>query len=74
MNQRSKLTQREHAEQEVAQSTVPQAAREFASVEDVLRHDAAQTVVPPALTRKIQAAAAILPAPKRAWWRQLFGR
>ena len=75
MKQHTKLTQHEYsgqeAEQHAAQQTHP---HEFASVEEVLRHDAARTDVPPGLTRRIQEAAATVPVPKRAWWRQLFGR
>ena len=74
MKPHHKLTQREHSGQEAVQHTTPQTQpHEFASVEELLRHDAAQTPVPPELTRRIQQAAG-LTVPKRPWWRQLFGR
>ena len=73
MKPHSKLTQREDTRHDAEQHTASVETREFASVEALLRHDAAQTSVPLALARKVQEAAARVPTPKRAWWRQLFG-
>jgi hypothetical protein len=70
------VSQRQAEEQQVqslpqSQQTVP---REFATVEELLRHDAQQTPVPPALTQRLQASLKQLPpAARRAWWRRLFG-
>ena len=46
--------------------------REFAEVEDLLRHDAAQTPLPPQLEERLKgsiAATGVRPLP---WWRRLF--
>ena len=52
-----------------------QAAREFASVEELIRHDAASTDVPSALTTRIQSAVTNEPArPAESWWRRWLGR
>jgi len=49
-----------------------QSAREFASVEDLLRHDAAHTTVPPAVAERVRdSIAREAPAPK-PWWQRLF--
>ena len=49
-------------------------AREFASVEEMLRHDAIHTPVPPAIGRRLEKSTAELPPPPRSWWRRLLGR
>ena len=49
-------------------------AREFAGVEEMLRHDAAHTPVPPAIAQRLEASLSQLPAPpRRAWWRRILG-
>jgi hypothetical protein len=55
------------------QSQTP-AAQEFATVEDLLRHDAAQTPVPAAVGQRLAESVSQLPVrPARAWWRRLLG-
>jgi len=46
---------------------------EFAAAEELLRHDALHTPVPPAIAERLQASVAQLPAPARAWWRRCLG-
>jgi hypothetical protein len=46
--------------------------REFASAEEMLRHDAVHTPVPPAIAHRLQASIAQLPAPSRSWWQRWF--
>ena len=53
------------------QHTRQQTAREFANVEDMLRHDALHTLVPPAIGFRLQAS--INQEPKVSWWQRLFG-
>jgi len=53
--------------------TQRQAAREFASTEELLRYDAAHTTVPPAIARRLQKSTGDLPGPKANWWKRLFG-
>ena len=50
-----------------------QAAREFGTVEELLRHDAAQTPVPPELAARVRNSVAQEPSPRTGWWRRLFG-
>ena len=78
MNPPKKLTlhqqaqEQQHAARE--QQAQQQAAREFASVEELLRHDALHTLVPPAIAHRLQESVEPLPpARPRAWWRRLFG-
>jgi hypothetical protein len=75
MKRETKLTQKEQeqlaAEQ---QQTQPSSAREFASVEEMLRHDAVHTPVPPNIAHRLEESITQLPpAPSRAWWRRFFG-
>ena len=73
MKHQTKLTQEQQSQQVGAeQQTQAQAAREFASAEELLRFDAARTTVPPEIARRLQKSAADLPAPKTGWWRRLF--
>lgn len=54
------------------QSTQSHAA-EFSSVEEMLRHDAIHTPVPPAIAQRLEQSVAQLPRPARSWWRRLLG-
>ena len=55
------------------QNSQQQAAVEFATAEDMLRHDAAQTPVPPAVAERLQKSLESEPKPSLSWWRRLFG-
>ena len=75
MKQENKLTRKEQeqlaAEQQQTQSP---SAREFASVEEMLRHDARHTLVPPTVASRLEESVKQLPpASSRAWWRRFFG-
>jgi len=75
MKRQSKLTPQEQqqlaAEQQQTQSA---GAREFASVEEMLRHDALHTPVPPTIAYRLEESVKQLPPPSsRAWWRRFFG-
>ncbi len=76
MKRQNKLTSQQQAEeQQLAanqQHTQPAAAREFNSVEEMLRHDALHTPVPPNVAARLQRS--IGPAAASpAWWRRFFG-
>jgi hypothetical protein len=61
-----------HAAQERQQ---PQSAPlEFENAEEMLRHDALHTPVPPGIGRRLQESLARLPAARSSWWRRLWGR
>jgi len=47
--------------------------REFNSVEEALREDIEQTVVPPAVEHRLSKSIAGLPKPGRPWWKRLMG-
>jgi hypothetical protein len=70
MKQRTKLSQQQHAE---AHQTQKQAGQEFASAEELLRFDAAQTAVPPQIGEKLKHSAAHLAPPKPNWLKRIFG-
>jgi len=57
----------EHEKQQVV-------AREFASPEELLRHDASQTTVPPAVADRLAQSLRSEPKPEQSWWRRMFGR
>jgi hypothetical protein len=63
--------QQQGAQQQQQQS----APLEFGSAEEMLRHDALHTPVPPGIGRRLQESLARLPAaPPSSWWRRLLGR
>ncbi len=75
MKRQTKLTPQEQeqlaAAQQQAQSSSPQ---EFASVEEMLRHDALHTPVPPNIEHRLADSVSQLPPPPaRGWWRRFFG-
>lgn len=62
-------------EQEQVSGTESQqtSAREFASTEEMLRFDAAQTPVPPRIAERLRESTAELPKPKPGWWKRWIG-
>ncbi|HET7625756.1 MAG TPA: hypothetical protein VFM25_10885 [Verrucomicrobiae bacterium] len=72
MKQQSKFSAEQNSETEhQAQS---QQQREFASPEELLRFDAAQTSVPSAVAERLQRSTeTISPPPNPSWWRRFFG-
>ena len=72
MKQQTKLSQaQQHAE---AHQTQPQAGQEFASSDELLRFDAAQTTVPPAIAERLkQSAGQLTPPPAAGWLKRIFG-
>jgi len=69
------LRQREQEElaAQQQQQTESKAVREFATPEELLRHDAAQTTVPPAIEERLQRSVAAEQKPK-SWWQRLFAK
>lgn len=47
---------------------------QFGSADEMLRYDAAQIQVPPAVTERLKDSLAAEPPPVRSWWRRWFGR
>ena len=72
MKQEKKLTPREQPQTSETQSQ-PTEAREFQTAEELLRHDAGQTQVPPAVAQRLDESIQHEPKPARPWWRRLTG-
>ncbi|HOC55154.1 MAG TPA: hypothetical protein PKI20_06010 [Verrucomicrobiota bacterium] len=75
MKRQNKLISQEQdqlaARQQQQQAASPQ---EFASVEEMLRHDALHTPVPPTIAHRLEESVRDLPPPPgRGWWRRFFG-
>lgn len=72
MKQQTKLSQKqEHIEEQQTQTNL---TKEFASAEELLRFDAAQTAVPPEIAQRLQKNSADIHPPQlRSWWKNLFG-
>jgi hypothetical protein len=77
MNRKKLTSQQQSDEQQHTLShheAQQQTQREFGSVEEMLRHDALHTPVPPSVARRLQESIAQLPAPPpRSWWRRFLG-
>ena len=71
MKRQIKLTPQEQSQQHAA-AEHEQTVREFASADELLRDDAAHTIVPPAVAERLRQSAADIPAPARSWWQKLF--
>ena len=76
MKHHAKLSpEQTHAEQQTgAHETRQQAGQEFASADELLRFDAAQTVVPPQIGERLKQSAAGLPPSRRPWWKSWLGQ
>jgi hypothetical protein len=68
LNSQGQEQQQQGAEQQGQHS----AAQEFATVEEMLRHDAEQTPVPPAIAQRLQESLNEAPAPPQSWWRRFL--
>jgi hypothetical protein len=72
MKHEKKLTSRE--QQQTSETQSQQAgAREFQTAEELLRHDAGQTQVPPVVGKRLDESIQREPPPARPWWRRLTG-
>jgi hypothetical protein len=73
MDPDSSHLQHEHQhESEQIQREVESTPIELASVEELLRYDAGQISVPPAVREKISDSLAREPNHSRSWWRRFF--
>ncbi len=75
MNHRKKFSQQGSEEQSQTQAHQQSGSGplEFGSVEEMLRHDASQTPVPPSIAVRLQDSLARHAPPPRSWWRRWFG-
>jgi len=74
MNPKIPKLQQQQKQEAVEQTGQLQTEREFASVEEMLRDDAAQTSPPPRLAHRVAESIAKEPRPERSWWQRLFSR
>ena len=73
MKRQTKLTPQ--AQEQLAETELQKSpAREFASAEELLRHDASQTTVPPAIAERLSQSIQNEPKPAQSWWRCLLDR
>jgi len=65
-----------HQEQEQQSEHTAQqsSAMEFATVEEMLRVDAAQTVTPPGIASRLRESLDDSPQAQRPWWRKILGK
>src|SRR5438046_7742280 len=73
MKQQNRFDSSEEQQHQSGSQTRGQAAREFATAEELLRYDAAHTPVPAGMAKRLAQSAINMPAPPRSWWRRLFG-
>ena len=73
MKRQTKLTTDQQQEHATEQQTQAKPALEFATAEELLRYDAAQTPVPGGIAQRLQQSTADLPRPKPAWWKRFLG-
>jgi len=73
MNEHNKFSTGRHQEQAAESQAAHTRELEFQTVEDLLRHDAAQTAVPPEIALRLSQSIAQPASPRRSWWRKLIG-
>ena len=77
MNPPKKLTTQHQAREEqqatVQQNTQAGNVREFATAEEMLRHDALHTPVPPSIAKRLKESIEAEGPLGTPWWRRLFG-
>ena len=74
MKRQTKLTTEQQTQPAAEHQTQQVAGHEFATAEEMLRHDAIHTPMPPDIERRLQKSAANLPPPpNRSWWKRLLG-
>jgi hypothetical protein len=74
MKEQNKFSTGRHREQAAeSQAAANSGAMEFQTAEELLRHDAAQTAVPPEIARRLSQSIAQAAPPRRPWWRKLLG-
>jgi hypothetical protein len=72
MKQQSKLSARQQEEQTAELRAAKAAGRQFDSVEELIRYDAGQTLVPPGIAQRLRQSISQSESPPRGWWRRLL--
>jgi hypothetical protein len=75
MNPPKKLISKQQAQEQqqsvTQETTQAESGLKFATVEEMLRHDALHTPVPPSIERRLEESIKKEPSPA-PWWRRLF--
>ena len=70
----TRLNSQEHEQSAAQQQSAQTTAVEFATPEEMLRHDAAHTPVPAGVAERLrQSLQNEAPPPRTSWWRRIFG-
>ena len=70
-HERSKF--RHHTAEELSQALTQAEKIQFASAEDLIRHDASQTPVPPEIAGRLNESIAREARPaEKSWWKKIF--
>jgi hypothetical protein len=74
MKHENKLTHKEQSQLETQQQqTQSPSVQEFATPEDLLRHDALHTPVPPTVAHRLKESISHMPESSHPWWKRLLG-
>jgi hypothetical protein len=73
MKSQNRLTTSSQAQETALSSQETQSTREFANAEELLRHDALHTPVPPAIGHRLQESIGGASPSTPSWWRRFFG-
>ena len=74
MKHENKLTPKEQGQLEAQhQQTQSSSVQEFATPEDLLRHDALHTPVPPTVAHRLKESIGQMPESGQPWWKRLLG-
>ncbi len=73
MKRQSKLTEKEQQQERTVAQARQSGAVEFAGVEEMLRHDALHTPVPPRIAERLADSIRQEPSRPQPWWRRWFG-
>jgi hypothetical protein len=74
MKQHNEFESQQNQELAAQHQAAQNAVQEFSTVEELLRHDTAQTVPPASIAQRLQKSSAEFPRPGRSWWKKLFGQ
>jgi hypothetical protein len=72
MKHQSKFNTNQQQEQAAESHTAKEAGQQFESVEQLIRHDAGQTLPPPSIAQRLSESIGSPEPPRRAWWRRFL--
>jgi hypothetical protein len=73
MKQKSRFTEQEHQQATHQTQSEGETHLQFDSVEQMLRHDASHTIVPPSIESRLsESISKVAPSSPLPWWKRLF--